>query len=209
MKKCSRCQEYKDFSNFTKSKERKDGHNKYCIQCSKAIYRSKIKSDTYREARNERARLYYSKHIDSRREYAREYYKNNAKVLSSISINYVRKNRMAHNAKLIARKKCDPIFKLKCTLRTAVYQAFKAKFWNKNNSTNKILGGSFEDIKKHIESQFKIGMNWDNYTKHGWHIDHIIPLASAKTEEELIKLCHYTNLQPLWCHENWKKSNKI
>ncbi len=52
-------------------------------------------------------------------------------------------------------------------------------------------------------------MSWDNHTKYGWHIDHIIPLASAKTEEELKSLCHYTNLQPLWAKENLSKGAKI
>jgi hypothetical protein len=51
-------------------------------------------------------------------------------------------------------------------------------------------------------------MTFDNHGVNGWHIDHIIPL-SAKTEEEIIKLCHYTNLQPLWAEENRAKSNKI
>ena len=41
------------------------------------------------------------------------------------------------------------------------------------------------------------------------HIDHIIPLSSAKTEEEVYRLCHYTNLQPLWAEENLKKGNRI
>jgi hypothetical protein len=50
-------------------------------------------------------------------------------------------------------------------------------------------------------------MNWSNRKE--WHIDHIIPLSSAKTEEELLKLFHYTNLQPLWANDNIKKSNKI
>jgi len=46
-------------------------------------------------------------------------------------------------------------------------------------------------------------MNWDNrglYNgefNYGWDIDHIVPLSTATTEEELIKLCHYTNTQPL------------
>jgi len=50
-------------------------------------------------------------------------------------------------------------------------------------------------------------MNLDNQGK--WHIDHIIPLSSAKTEGEFYELCHYTNLQPLWAENNIKKSNKI
>jgi hypothetical protein len=39
-------------------------------------------------------------------------------------------------------------------------------------------------------------MNWENYGKI-WDIDHIIPLASAINEQEVLKLNHYTNLQPL------------
>ena len=52
-------------------------------------------------------------------------------------------------------------------------------------------------------------MTWDNYSYYGWHIDHIIPLSSANSDEELMKLCHFTNLQPLWYLENLKKSNKL
>jgi len=52
-------------------------------------------------------------------------------------------------------------------------------------------------------------MSWKNYGRKGWEIDHIIPLSSATTKEELIKLCHYTNLQPLWWWENLEKGNKI
>ena len=46
-------------------------------------------------------------------------------------------------------------------------------------------------------------MNWNNRglyngeLNYGWDIDHIIPLSSAKTEEEMILLNHYSNLQPL------------
>ena len=52
-------------------------------------------------------------------------------------------------------------------------------------------------------------MNWSNYGKFGWHIDHIIPLDSANTEDEMYKLCHYTNLQPLWWSENLSKGHKV
>jgi hypothetical protein len=52
-------------------------------------------------------------------------------------------------------------------------------------------------------------MCWENYGKYGWHIDHIVPLSSAKTEEEIYKLCHYTNLQPLWSTDNLSKGCKL
>jgi hypothetical protein len=51
-------------------------------------------------------------------------------------------------------------------------------------------------------------MNWDNWSVHRWHLDHIIPLDSGKNQEEVEKLCHYTNLKPLWAEVNLKKSNK-
>jgi hypothetical protein len=63
-------------------------------------------------------------------------------------------------------------------------------------------------LKQHLENQFQSGMNWKTYGKYGWHIDHIIPLSSAKTEKELYKLCHYTNLQPLWAKDNLIKGNR-
>ena len=49
-------------------------------------------------------------------------------------------------------------------------------------------------------------MNWDNAGK--WHLDHIIPISSAKNEEDIIKLNHYTNFQPLWAIDNLTKGNR-
>jgi len=51
-------------------------------------------------------------------------------------------------------------------------------------------------------------MNWNNRglyngeLNYGWDIDHIIPLSSAENEEDLYKLSHYTNLQPLCSYTN-------
>ena len=64
-----------------------------------------------------------------------------------------------------------------------------------------------------MESQFTLGMNWDNYGrgKGKWNIDHIIPCDSFNLldEEEQKKCFHYTNLQPLWFEDNLYKANKI
>ena len=57
-------------------------------------------------------------------------------------------------------------------------------------------------------------MSWENHGSYDrnfktWHIDHIIPLSSAKTEKDLIELFHYTNLQPLWAEHNMSKHDNI
>ena len=71
-----------------------------------------------------------------------------------------------------------------------------------------MVGCTPEFLKEYLEKQFKPGMTWQNYTRKGWHIDHRTPLDSAKTPEDIEKLMHYTNLQPMWWRENIIKSNK-
>ena len=99
------------------------------------------------------------------------------------------------------------LFKFKGDLRSRISQDIKSKGYTKKSKTELILGADWLTVKKHFERQFTKGMTWDNQGK--WHIDHIVPLASAKTEEEVIKLNHYTNLQPLWAEDNLKKSDTI
>lgn len=116
------------------------------------------------------------------------------------------------------RNKCyvDNLFKLKRRIRTLILYSFSAKKTNKSSETEIILGCSFQEFKKHLESKFEPWMNWENYGKYngslnfGWDIDHIIPISSAITEEELYTLNHYTNMQPLCSYTNrYIKRNKF
>ncbi len=75
--------------------------------------------------------------------------------------------------------------------------------YNKTTKTFEMIGCTPAELKDHIEKQFTPGMSWE--VKREIHIDHIIPLASATCEEDVIKLCHYTNLQPLWARDNLVK----
>ena len=105
--------------------------------------------------------------------------------------------------KRIDRKKTDDLFKLTSIIRNLIYNSFRSKGYSKKSKTCEILGCSYEDFKIYLESKFENWMNWENKSlyngdfNYGWDIDHIIPLSSAKTEEDLIKLNHYLNLQPL------------
>lgn len=103
--------------------------------------------------------------------------------------------------------KTDPIYALKNTTRARIGKFVKKMGIYSREKSTKIIGCSWEELKNHLESKFKDGMTWQNRVE--WHIDHIIPLSSAKTKEKVLELFHYTNLQPLWAHENMKKSNKL
>lgn len=105
------------------------------------------------------------------------------------------------------RFKTDPIYNLISRLRTRTRQIIKKNNFSKSKKFYDYIGCTGEELYNHIEKQFTKGMSWDRLEE--IHIDHIIPLASAKTEEELFRLCHYTNLQPLWAEDNIKKGNKF
>jgi hypothetical protein len=140
----------------------------------------------------ERSSKYYYDNRETRLEYRKEYNKN---------------NREKRNEYLSNKKKIDPIYRLSCIVRNRIYSFLKNKNITKQNKTFDIVGCSPELLKEYLEKQFVDGMCWDN--RNEWHIDHIIPLSSAKTEDEILKLCHYTNLRPLWAEDNLRKSNKI
>ena len=93
-------------------------------------------------------------------------------------------------------------------MRGIVTYAFKRKGFKKQSKTGEIIGCDYNTLKAHIESQFEPWMTWEKHGRYngrpnyGFEIDHIIPLSSAKTEAELIRLCYYTNLQPLCGYVN-------
>jgi hypothetical protein len=102
----------------------------------------------------------------------------------------------------------DDMFAVKVRLRNLIRNSFRRKGYKKfNESTEEIVGINYDEFKKYLESKFLDGMSWEN--RGDWHIDHIIPLCSANSCEELVKLCHYTNLQPLWAKDNILKGGDI
>jgi hypothetical protein len=102
------------------------------------------------------------------------------------------------------RLKNDINYKILCNLRVRLWQVLKGI--SKSLSTIELIGSSINQLKQHLEKQFKKGMTWSNYGK--WHIDHIRPCIKfdlSKPNEQR-KCFHYTNLQPLWAEENLRKN---
>jgi hypothetical protein len=101
----------------------------------------------------------------------------------------------------------DPVYAMKHRIRISLAKSLGGKGYTKRARTHEILGCGYEDFKLHLERQFTKGMNWDNRSE--WHIDHIVPLAIASTEAEVIALNHFTNLRPLWIEANLAKGNRV
>jgi hypothetical protein len=117
--------------------------------------------------------------------------------------------RKNYNSKQL--RKINPILRFKNNVRALIYHSFKrsrVKYY-KSLKSEIILGCTIEEFKLYILSKSPPNTSLAEFGQYGYHIDHIIPISSANTEEEIIKLCHYTNLQPLWWLDNIKKSNLI
>jgi len=108
-----------------------------------------------------------------------------------------------------AKKRQNPQYKVLSNLRRRINHVIDGR--NKSKKSEELLGCSIENFIKHIESQFKDGMTWENYGRNGWHIDHIVPCNLFDlTQEYQQKSCfNYQNMQPLWEHDNISKSDKL
>ena len=150
-----------------------------------------------------------------------EYYQNRRKCKTCYSkLRYVQKKERRKNdleydidykkydiLRKRKKEKENPLENFKQRMRSNLRGAFKRRGYKKNTKSYELLGEEWTVVKDYFELLFQEGMTWDNMGK--WHIDHIIPLSGTETEEEVIRLCHYTNLQPLWAEDNWEKSDKI
>jgi hypothetical protein len=215
-KVCTKCKGEKKVCEFGKLKSSKDGLLYSCKECNNkrsVNYRKNNPEKVLELTRNwtkKNPEWVYNRHKKWREE--------NPQKVKEMKGNWLDKNpekRKEYRENYKPRKQKqrkerrdgDPVFNLTNRLRCRLWKYLKILNITKTNKTFDIVGCSPQFLKEHLETQFTDGMSWDNRSE--WHIDHIIPLSSAKTEDELYKLCHYENLQPLWAEDNLKKSNKI
>ena len=199
-KTCNKCKIEKSVEEF------------YRYSVNKKLYRAKCK-----KCMDEDSKLYKNNNLEKTKEKNKEYRIKNFEI-----INQKRKIYLQNNPHIVKKRaerlkeymknyikgyNSKPINKLKNALRSRVNGIMNKKY--KSPRTLELLGCDYDFLIKYIEAKFSEGMTWENYGYYGWHIDHIIPLCTAKTEEEIKKLYHYTNLQPLWAKDNLTKSKKI
>jgi len=222
-KKCVKCGEEKELSGFTKDNRRQDGTTGVCLLC-KNLQRKLIESlnpEKYKEKRK--------KYTQEKKEeislQRKGYYENNKfrfqesqkrrRKENPEKFNYYwkseehRKKHIKSSCESYARRlKVDGNLRMIKNLRTRLKRYMRQKNYRKEKGFFEIVGLSPEELKIYIENLFTEGMCWEKMGKE-IHIDHIIPLSTAQNEEELYKLSHYTNLQPMWAKDNLIKGKKI
>jgi hypothetical protein len=204
---CSKCKEEKIVDCFYKDKTRKDGFRSRCKKCcliESYDYENRnpnvVKNKTLKYRKNNQDKVKLAN--KEWREKNENYIKKRMKLWRDNNKNHIKtyKKNKYNN---------DFLHKLTENVRCRINTFLNRKNIIKKNKTFDVVGCSPQFLKEYLENKFTDDMTWDNYGFYGWHIDHIIPLSSSKTEEEIYKLCHYSNLQPLWAIDNLKKGSKI
>lgn len=173
-----------------------------------------------------RHKKYVENNKDKVREKRKEWYqKNRDRILKDRKIyrvenigrirEYLEKNKdkiktrtHSYKKKYYKTKNNDAMFRLDRNMAALIGQCIR-----KNRiSWKAMLPYTLGELKTHIESQFKDGMSWDNYSRTGWHIDHIIPRSwwkyNSSNDIEFKQCWALANLQPLWAKDNLVKGNR-
>ena len=206
-KRCTKCGELKPATEeyYGKSKNSKSGFKPSCKVC-----RSKEYIDN-QDFFIEKSRKRYRDNKQEALSKSKEYREMNKQTIKENASKYYQENKIEIKEKVkrrfYKRMETDSGYKLLQRCRKRMYEAVKGHV--KSARTKELIGCTVEELQSHIEKQFKDGMTWDNYGK--WHVDHIIPCASFdfSIAENQFKCFNYTNLQPLWAIDNYRKHDKI
>lgn len=174
----------------------------------------KAQSKKYRDANAaiilDKQRKNREENKDEINKWFREYRHKNSETTAANHSEYFKRNRLKINDRqkryCSNKRKTDPLFRLSCSVKNLIRYAVSHNGFKKIAKTEQILGCTYSEFKDYLESKFEPWMNWDNRgnwngvsTELGvsWDIDHIVPMKTAITEDDVIRLNHYTNLQPL------------
>lgn len=185
-KTCKECKTVKPITDYYKNKKIKSGYESKCKKCI-----------------CKRSNIYYYENLEDCKEAMKKWASENKEYVSSYKKEYKKNNKNIINDWHNKKWSEDPLYRLTFSIRNSIRESIIKSGFTKNSKTHIILGCSFEEFKLYLESKFESWMTWENkglYNgefNYGWDIDHIIPISSAETEEDIIRLNHYTNLQPL------------
>lgn len=181
--------------------------------------------ETHREEIRAMHKAWREKNADHVKEKARENYHKNPQAQKARMDKYKashieQEKERRHRYKVENRQKCtdyqrlkrqsDPVYRFRSSVTHLISLYKKKTGYTGGKGTWEIIGCDFNTFLAHIQSQFADGMTMENYG-HGkgcWNIDHIIPFCTAKTDEDVERLNHYSNLRPMWSSDNYQRPRK-
>ena len=183
-----------------------------CYACSTIKNHSEYTRQYYRDHKEEYSARGKDHYIANTEDYRIRSAKNYQNDIESVKIRHRKyriDNRELLNEKVKIKKAEDVQFRLKVGLRDRLIKAIRGDF--KAGSAVSDLGCTIGFLRDYLESKFTSGMTWENWSRTGWHIDHIKPLAlfDLTDREQLLEACHYKNLQPMWALDNLSKGSRF
>lgn len=204
-KKCSKCQVVKPFSDFNPNKGGKFGLRGECKICTRKYQNERYKIIRDDKLAKQKARYDRDPSIFNVR--SKRWYSENREKHRKTSDKWLNKNREHCNQIIGNRLKNDETFHIMKVLRSRLKNVLK--YQRKSQSTKEFLGCSPKELCLYLEKRFLPGMTWKNhgFGKDKWNVDHILPCAIFDFSDPVEqKQCfHYSNLQPLWQVDNFKK----
>jgi hypothetical protein len=169
----------------------------------------------HREQANASTRKWYAANRERVAEYQRQYRSANRERLADRNRAYrevTRDHRVEYQRRYArGRRSADPVYKLTHQLRVRLRSAVRRNL--RSGSAVRDLGMPVAEFKARLESQFLPGMTWENWGsgEGTWQIDHVFPLAAADLSDraQLLAVCNYRNLQPLWFADNVAKGDAV
>lgn len=210
---CNVCKQSKPLDAFSIMSKAKDGRQSKCKSCTSIYMRDRLANPEKNKEINEKRRIFLKENAERlKADQKISYEKNREKRLAyqkrrmedPVTRAETYKKRLAWKYKKL---KTDKFFHLKFSVSSLIRVGLFNRGYGKKTRTATILGCTWEEFHLHIERQFQKCMTWEN--RDLWHIDHIIPLATAACEDDIIRLNHFTNLRPLWAEENQRKSARL
>ena len=229
---CTKCKEEKELSKFYKNKKGKFGVHAVCKICTKICWEKYYKENKEKKLNNDKK--YREKNKEKIIKYQKEYRKTQQKKISKSNKKYYKKNKQKINKKnkqwrkknnvyikrwkkkyrnknrekinkhFNKKKKTDALFRVSCIMRSMIWRSLNEQGYSKKTKTYNILGIKYDNFLNWLNNN---ASNALNYEMKAVNIDHVIPISFAESEEQILALNHYSNLQLLTAEDNFKKND--
>lgn len=229
MKSCTQCQTEKPLEEFFRcAAARTDGRKAECKECTKERKRGYNRKNSvkvaasllmWKAANPEKVDAHRAKDATRQKEKRKNTPKRPRPPRMSAEIKAAKQKARhaawrAKNAQHISnytkqKKAQNPAFRIACNLRKRLSFLVRKASATKTKQTLTLLGCPLKSFLLYLESLWQPGMSWENYGE--WHIDHVVPCAIFDlTKPDHQERCfHFSNLQPLWAVDNWRKNDKV